>query len=87
MGNKFKISCDEATTICDKNQYGEASVREKIKLLFHLAFCGYCSEYSKQNTLMTKLFGKYVTPCEENRTLPEEVRKKIEKELLKELEK
>ena len=87
MSNKLKISCDEATTICDKNQYGEASVWEKMKLIFHLAYCKYCSKYSKQNTLMTELFGKHLRPCDDGRTLPEEVKKKIEKELMKELEK
>ena len=31
---KFMISCDEATAICDKNQYGEATLTEKISLSF-----------------------------------------------------
>ena len=32
---KFKITCDEATTICDKSQYGKATILEIIKLKFH----------------------------------------------------
>jgi hypothetical protein len=87
MGKTFKISCDEATTICDKNQYGEASVIEKLKLMFHLTFCDICSKYSKQNTLMTKLFGKYFTSCEEDKRMPEELKKEIEKKFLEEMEK
>ena len=83
----FKISCDEATTICDKNQYGEASLGEKMKLMLHLAFCGFCSKYSKQNTLMTKLFGRHVSSCEDHKKMPEELKMEIEKKLKKELEK
>jgi len=36
MRKKLMISCDEATTICDKNQYGEASNWDKLRLNFHL---------------------------------------------------
>ena len=61
---KFNMNCDEATTICDKNQYGEASFIEKIRLTFHLVFCKYCKDYTKQNNIMTKLFGKYLNPCD-----------------------
>ncbi|MFK5958888.1 MAG: hypothetical protein QM495_08480 [Lutibacter sp.] len=52
----MKISCDEATKICDKNQYGEASLWEKIKLNLHLFLCKKCGLYSKQNTVLTKCY-------------------------------
>ena len=87
MGKTFRISCDEATAICDKNQYGEASLSEKMKLMFHLAFCGYCSKYSKQNTLISNIMDKSFTPCDEGSTMPEELKKEIEKKLRQELEK
>ena len=61
MSKKIMISCDEATTICDKNQYGEASFWEKIKLNLHLLMCKHCRGYSKQNHLITKIVGKYLT--------------------------
>ncbi len=32
------INCDEATTICDKSQYCEATLWERIKLRMHLFF-------------------------------------------------
>ncbi|PCH78344.1 MAG: hypothetical protein COB98_00865 [Flavobacteriaceae bacterium] len=51
---KFKLTCDEATAICSKNQYGEASVTDKFRMLFHVLFCAVCKLYSKQNTFMTK---------------------------------
>lgn len=59
----MKITCDEATEICDKNQYGEASLWEKVKLGFHLLLCKYCAAYSKQNNIMTRLFRMKSTTC------------------------
>ncbi|PCH49358.1 MAG: hypothetical protein COC22_06675 [Flavobacteriaceae bacterium] len=55
----MKISCDEATKICDKNQYGEASLWDKIRLKFHMFICEKCTLYSKQNEVLTKCFEKY----------------------------
>ncbi len=55
----MKISCDEATKICDKNQYREASFLDKIKLSFHLVLCKKCGQYSHQNNLMTKCYEKH----------------------------
>ena len=49
---KFIISCDEATTICDKSQYGEATFFEKVKLNFHFLICRICLRYTKQNAKM-----------------------------------
>ncbi len=53
MSKKFMISCDEATEICDKNQYGEASKWDKLRLNFHLLLCKHCKAYSKQNSIIT----------------------------------
>jgi hypothetical protein len=53
---KLNITCDEATTICDKNQYGEASFFDKIKLNIHFIGCKVCALYTRQNTILTKLY-------------------------------
>jgi hypothetical protein len=58
MLKKFKITCDEATTICDKNQYGEATFMEKLKLQLHFLKCAICQQYTKQNILLTKIYKK-----------------------------
>lgn len=55
---KFKITCDEATTICDKSQYGKATIMDIIKLRIHFLGCKICSLYTKQNTLMSKILNK-----------------------------
>ncbi|PKP28529.1 MAG: hypothetical protein CVU01_04000 [Bacteroidetes bacterium HGW-Bacteroidetes-18] len=60
----MKITCDEATAICDKNQYKEASLWEKIKLGMHIFFCRKCGKYSRQNTIMTKCYE--IHKCSEN---------------------
>lgn len=51
---KVRLTCDEATAICSKNQYGEASIADKFRMVFHVLFCAICSLYSKQNTIITK---------------------------------
>ena len=84
---KFMISCDEATAICDKNQYGEASFSEKLRLSFHLVLCKFCKKYTKQNNLMSQLFGKYLTPCDGSEKLSPEDKNELEKSLQKELKK
>lgn len=84
---KLTITCDEATAICDKSQYGEASISEKIKLNIHLLICKLCNKYTKQNSLMTQIFGKHLTPCDGNEKLSDEAKLKMEKNLQKELNK
>lgn len=66
MSKKILISCDEATQICDKNQYCEASVFDKIRLSIHNFLCKRCHLYSEQNSVMTKLFKTHVHPEKEH---------------------
>jgi hypothetical protein len=87
MGKNFFISCDEATTICDKSQYDEASLYDKIRLSIHLAFCKHCKDYTKQNRLMSDLFGRFATPCEGSDRMPEEDKNELELKLKEELKK
>ena len=82
---KFIISCDEATTICDKNQYGEASFSEKMKLSFHLMFCKFCKTYSKQNGFMSKIFAHFAQNCESEHHLTEEEKEEMNQKLSKDL--
>jgi len=80
---KFMINCDEATAICDKSQYGEATFYDKIRLSFHLLVCKYCKTYSKQNNLMSQLFGKHLSPCDESEKLTKEEKLELENKLQK----
>jgi len=49
------ISCEQARNICDKAQYDEASLKDKIKLNLHLMLCKECSSYTKNNQALTSL--------------------------------
>lgn len=53
--NKLKIviPCNEAGHVCDKAQYKEANLWEKIKLHIHLIYCRACKKYSKNNASLT----------------------------------
>lgn len=63
MFKKLKITCDEATTICDKNQYGEARLLDKIKLNLHFIKCKICRKYTKHNMMLTTLYKGHAKSC------------------------
>ena len=65
MSNKMKIviPCDEANHVCDKTQYKEATLWEKIKLNVHLIYCRACRKYTKNNTKLTKNIVKSKVEC------------------------
>ena len=52
---KIKFTCEEATTICTKSQYKEASFLEKLKLQFHLIYCKKCRMFSRQNSSLSDM--------------------------------
>ena len=54
-GFKMMISCDEATDICNKSQYNEATLWDIAKLKLHLLICRVCRQFSSKNTKLTKL--------------------------------
>lgn len=58
MGKKLQLECTNANHICDKSQYNEATLLEKIKLSFHLLHCKACRTYTKGNIALTKLTNK-----------------------------
>lgn len=79
--SKLKITCDEATTICDKSQYGKATFFEIIKLRIHFFGCKICSLYTKQNTLISKILNKNksgISICSMTEEEKMELRKKFE---------
>lgn len=54
----FFIKCSESSECCDKAQYDEASVFEKIKIQLHNFFCKPCSDYTAKNVKLTKIIKK-----------------------------
>ncbi len=83
--SKFFINCDEATAICDKNQYKEATFWEKVKLSFHLFICKKCGLYSKQNAIVTKACDKHLHQSECNHKFSEHEKVEIQEKISKEV--
>ncbi len=52
--NKIFVACEEANHVCDKTQYKDATLWEKIKLNIHLIYCSACRKYTKNNNKLTK---------------------------------
>ncbi|MEE9408863.1 MAG: hypothetical protein V3V28_12400 [Polaribacter sp.] len=63
MFKSLKTTCDEATTICDKSQYGAATLSEKIKLSVHFIRCKICSKYTKHNNILTRVYNNHAKSC------------------------
>ena len=60
---KLMLKCDEANHVCDKAQYKNASLYEKIKLHIHLVFCRACRKYTINNIKLTKTIKKAHIEC------------------------
>ena len=80
--SKFFLKCEEASHVCDKSQYHEASFFEKIKLTIHLIYCRVCRKYSKNNAKLTECIEKSNVNCLDE-SVKNEMKKNFEKELIK----
>ena len=78
------MPCDEANHVCDKSQYKEASLLEKIKLNFHLIYCKACRGYSKNNAKLTKRIEDSELECLDPKC-KEDMKKDLEKALKEQL--
>ncbi|MDC1226811.1 hypothetical protein N8013_04095 [Algibacter sp.] len=77
---KVMIPCDEANLVCDKTQYKEATLLEKIKLNIHLIYCKVCRKYSKNNKTLSKTIKKSNIECLD-KTCKDTMKKDFEKVL------
>ncbi|WP_010135762.1 hypothetical protein [Ochrovirga pacifica] len=84
---KLKITCEEATTICTKAQYGEASFLDKFKLNLHFVYCKTCRTFSRQNSELSDMCALAKKYQEKHKCCLSEADKKAWKEKMKELEK
>lgn len=50
----FKINCQEGKMLCDKSQYNEITLWEKVKLNMYLILCGECRSYTANNNKLTQ---------------------------------
>lgn len=64
MGRRFLfISCEEAMHICDKAQYGEATLWEKIELKIRLSWCHFTKGYAKKNNQLSAFIKQHRIEC------------------------
>lgn len=52
------ISCEEAKHICDKAQYGEATMWEKFELKLRLSWCHITQSYARKNQKLSEVLRK-----------------------------
>jgi len=87
MSKKLLIKCNEATTICDKSQYGEASNFDKVRLSIHNFLCHRCKLYTEQNKIMTKVFNVHLHEHKvSDKSLCDDDKNVLQKALEKEIE-
>jgi O-acetyl-ADP-ribose deacetylase (regulator of RNase III) len=60
------ISCEEAKHICDKSQYGEATIWEKLELNLRFVWCRVTKAYVKRNQKLTSAVKKANVKCLDN---------------------
>lgn len=54
----MKLSCAEAASVCQKAEYKEANLLEKLRLKLHLFFCRRCKDYYENNKKLSSLLKK-----------------------------
>ncbi len=74
------ISCEEAHHICDKSQYGEATLWERIKLTIRLTWCKVTRNYTKKNKALTDAMKSSEVDCL-NDTELDAIKTQFQKEL------
>ena len=57
------ISCEEAKHICDKAQYGEATLWEKLELNLRFLWCLVTKAYFKRNRKLTSVVKEANVKC------------------------
>lgn len=70
------VSCEEAQYICDKAQYDEANLLDKVKLNIRLSWCKVTRAYNKRNIKLTNKLNEANIEC-----LTPECKEKMRKEL------
>ncbi|MGS2727271.1 hypothetical protein ACU8DI_11740 [Psychroserpens sp. BH13MA-6] len=74
------ISCEEAHHICDKSQYGEATLWERFKLTLRLSWCKITRAYTKRNKELTHVMHSGHPECLKEHEI-QELQSEFEKQL------
>lgn len=52
------ISCKDAAHLCQKKEYREASLMDRVRLRLHLSMCRVCSVFARKNRQLTLLLNR-----------------------------
>ena len=80
MNLRAIFKCEEASHICDKSQYEESSLWERMTMKMHHMMCKVCRQHSAINTKLTKLIRRA-----EVKSLPEDARSEMKKKIQNEM--
>ena len=80
MSKSFFISKEDAYHICDKSQYKESTLWDKVKLIFRCLYCRSTRNYVNRNTKLTKVIKTSNVGC-----LDQKERQILETQLKKQL--
>jgi len=80
---KMMISCDKATYYSDISQYQKLRFGEEIKFKAHLVSCKPCSDYHKQNKILSEKIKKVSVNDFSDSRLSEEKKEDIKNEIKK----
>lgn len=85
--NVVMLSCQKATLLMEKKLHSGISFGEKLQLFMHKQMCDSCRLYEKQShflhSILKKKSSQAITPTTISKTLPEDVKYRILKELKK----
>lgn len=76
------FKCDAAAHICDKSQYKESSLWERIQMKMHHLMCRICRQHSERNTKLSQ-----VIQIANLKTLPVEKKKELRDTIQQEISK
>lgn len=77
--NKVMLSCDTATYLITRSEYGSISPLEKMQLKMHLAGCKYCRRFASQSKYISAQIRKMKDPAHPVVKLDSEQKEKLEK--------
>lgn len=63
---KLLINCDEAKFICDKSQYNESTLWDRIRLSIRYVYCHITRSYVKRNKKLSDLISHKNVTCMSN---------------------
>ena len=56
--NKIMLSCDMATYLITRNEFGKLNYAKRMQLSMHLAGCKYCRRFAEQSKYITEQLNK-----------------------------